>query len=288
MITPNSTPINTNRLFGLDLIKVIACFLVVALHTCEAQELFSLSSVFYYSGVVAIPLFFMVHGYLLFGKTQKDKWYSYKKIGRILLLVCVLNLVYCIYHYFSHNEVCYPWKEVIKNLFLQRGYFFQFWFFGALVIIYAVFPVLDYVYQHHKRLFVSLSVVFIGCQIFVDALNIFWAIQHSDLFQRHIPQTFRLESHLSYFLLGGCLKIIPPHWNTKVKLKHILLLYVLVMAYQFVMVKFVYPTQYCEYFYDNILVIGFVITLFLYFSKREREKNNCVPHVKLWSIFYRL
>jgi surface polysaccharide O-acyltransferase-like enzyme len=227
---------NTERLIGLDLIKIIACFLVVVLHTCRNTHI-NASSIMYYSGVVAIPLFFMTNGYLLFGKVRENKWYSYKKIGRILLLTFLLNCAICILYAIVKHSFINPFPCIISNLFLKQGFFWHFWFLGALILIYALFPMFNYLYQNRQRYFFILSAFLICIQCLVDALNIYSAIKYQDIFQIHIPQTFRIESHFSYFILGGVLKLLKPKIVQYASLKNVLLLYAFSISYQIFMVK---------------------------------------------------
>mgnify|MGYP000580179921 CR=1 FL=1 len=61
---------NTN----LDLLKIMACIGVVLLHTTmpgfKETRICNYSSYLYYLGTYSIPLFFMVNGYLMLGKSE--------------------------------------------------------------------------------------------------------------------------------------------------------------------------------------------------------------------------
>jgi surface polysaccharide O-acyltransferase-like enzyme len=266
---------NPPRLVGLDLVKVIACVLIVTLHTCYTGESsVTVSSILYYSGVVAIPLFFMTNGYLLFGKVRESKWYPYKKIGRILLLTFLLNCAICILYAVVKHNFKNPFSETISNLFFQRGFLPHFWFLGALILIYLLFPALDYLYRCKQKYLFILSVFLICTQCLVDAMNIYSSIKYSDIFQFHIPQTFRIESHFSYFILGGVLKLLRPKIVKYASLKNLLFLYGLAIIYQFFMVKNVYSVLFCEYFYNNLVVIGLSIIIFTYLSKIQHIRGG--------------
>jgi surface polysaccharide O-acyltransferase-like enzyme len=264
---------SNKRLIGIDLIKIIACFLVIVLHTCKDSQI-NASSIMYYTGVVAIPLFFVTNGYLLFGKVRESKWYSYKKIGRILLLTFLLNCVICILYAIVKHSFRNPFPDVISNLFFQKGFFWHFWFLGALILIYTLFPMFNYLYQNRQKYFFILSAFLICIQCLVDALNIYSAVKYQDLFQLHIPQTFRIESHFSYFILGGVLKLLKPKIVKYASLRNVLFLYGFVVIYQIFMVRNIYPTLYCEYFYDNLIVICLSVILFAYLSKINNIKRG--------------
>jgi surface polysaccharide O-acyltransferase-like enzyme len=269
---------SAKRLIGIDLIKIIACFLVVVLHTCRDSQI-NISSIMYYTGVVAIPLFFMTNGYLLFGKVNENQWYSYKKIGRILLLTVLLNCGISILYAVVKHSFRNPFPDVISNLFFQQGFFWHFWFFGALILIYVLFPVFNYLYQSKRKYFFILSASLICIQCLVDALNIYSTIKYHDLFQSHIPQTFRIESHFSYFILGGVLKLLRPKIAKYASLRNVLFLYGLAIIYQIFMTRKVYHTLYCEYFYDSLIVICLSVILFSYLCKINNVKWGGVIYV---------
>lgn len=79
------------RNINLDLIKVIACIGVVLLHTTmpgfKETGQWNYSSYLYYLGTYSIPLFFMVNGYLLLGKSKITYPYILHKIKWVLITV---------------------------------------------------------------------------------------------------------------------------------------------------------------------------------------------------------
>ena len=80
----------------LDLIKVIACFLVVTLHTVrdgldEGRN--NIGLILFDLGVFAIPLFFMVNGYLQLRKEKVSYKYCFKKIIRIFIIVLIVLMI---------------------------------------------------------------------------------------------------------------------------------------------------------------------------------------------------
>jgi len=264
---------SSNRLVGLDLVKIIACFLVIALHTCNTKNFqISISSIIAYSSVIAVPLFFMVNGYLLFGKTKQNKWYSYKKIGRILLLTFILNGIICLFYAVTEHRFWNPIPEIVLNLFFQKGFFWHFWFFGALILIYLVFPLLDRLYLHKQKYFIILSGILILTQCATDALNIYHIIKYNDAIYRHIPQAFWLENHFSYFILGGLLKLIKPRITKSIAIGSIFLLYGIAIAYQLFIEKHFYPGIKCEFFHDNPIIICLSTILFIYISNIQQIK----------------
>ncbi len=71
--------INKSRFYWIDYLKVIAISLVVLLHTINlgiGNNGNYDGRFIYYFGIIAIPLFFMINGYLLLGK-ERDLKYSF-------------------------------------------------------------------------------------------------------------------------------------------------------------------------------------------------------------------
>jgi surface polysaccharide O-acyltransferase-like enzyme len=223
-----------------------------------------------------MPLFFIVHGYLLFGKTITNPFYTYYKRDKICRLVFVVNILWCVFWFIYQKQLVNPFSGTINGLFFQGGSFGQFWFFGSLIIIYLLFPHIDKVYINNKKMFFCLAGLLIMAQVITDGVNIFMALQGKQLLSQRIPQTFRLETHLSYFLIGGVLQTIKDKISKYVNIIILFVMYMAVVGYQFYMVKNIYPTYYCEYFYDNILVILFSIVVFVFFTKLRFTKIRII------------
>lgn len=82
IIHMNNINITDTRKLLLDLIKIIAMCMVVCLHTTYqfiCSNDIDVSFILYNSSVVAIPLFFMVSGYLLLGRSNITYKYPIQK-----------------------------------------------------------------------------------------------------------------------------------------------------------------------------------------------------------------
>ncbi|WP_142777749.1 acyltransferase family protein, partial [Lactobacillus gasseri] len=68
-----------SRNFGLDLVKVLACILVICLHSLTPTSLVVKDNIFnssvYYSGTIAIPIFFMASSYFVLNKKDISFYY---------------------------------------------------------------------------------------------------------------------------------------------------------------------------------------------------------------------
>lgn len=190
------------RDLSIDCIKCVAMFLVMTLHVPLAVRPDLILSAGGYLAGIAIPLFFMVSGWLLIGNNKTCK-YSVKKIFAIIKFVAIIAVLYYgvesfINHNFSWIELC---KSVV-NPFIQRGMFSIFWYLGAMCIIYASLPIINKI--HHKWSLTGLALLLLSLfviECFVYPLNILYNFE-----QTHVIQTFRLWNWMFYFVLGGTLK----------------------------------------------------------------------------------
>lgn len=80
-----------HRNYGIDLIKIIACLLVITLHCLAPTDPVVKNSIFntslYYAGTLAIPIFFMASSYFVLNKRSISYKYSFIRIKNILFVV---------------------------------------------------------------------------------------------------------------------------------------------------------------------------------------------------------
>ena len=81
---------------------------------------------------IAIPLFFMTSGYLMANK-QTDWKYAARKIWGILRFTLIICLTIYAIDYVTYGKAHFQFPEC----YIQRGGLAVFWYFGAMIIIYA-------------------------------------------------------------------------------------------------------------------------------------------------------
>ena len=267
---------NTN----LDLLKIMSCVGVVLLHTTisgfKDTESWNYLTFLYYLGTYSIPLFFMVNGYLLLGKNEISYSYILQKIKWILVTVSIWTLIIWIYKRdFSQN----PIKKVLGSL-LQRGYFFQFWFFGALILIYLCLPILKRFLKSKNRYLLVLSLlVIIG--FVLELTN--YLLQKP--VQVYVIQTFRLWTWFFYYILGGFiaqfnLANLRSCFKNWMKVVTLVLLFISPFIL-YVLAKDIHHNLYAEYFYDSIFVkivsLGFFLTVLTF--DLNTDKNRWIIYI---------
>lgn len=277
----------SKREISIDLIKILASFAVICLHIIDIPNSQLDKYVYYLSGC-AIPLLFMVNGYLLLNKRQitfkKQSLKTCKMIG-IVFLWCLL---YSVMTYLNNRVWINPIQSTFDGL-VQKGPLWQFWFIGALILLHLFLPILHKIFQKPK-LAVLVTLSFILICFSLDLSNVLFVALDKPLIQSYVPQTFRLWNHFAYFFLGGLLgkPEIKQIIKEEVKgYKHFIILVVLswiIVYYQIYMGQYYYGTTYAEYFYDNIFIMSWNIVLFTWLTRFHLQNSKIINTVEYISV----
>ena len=262
------------RNINLDLLKVLACVGVVLLHTTmggfKETGSWNLLTYLYYLGTYSIPLFFMVNGYLLLGKREITYSYILQKVKWILITVSSWTFIVWLFKRdFTENLI----KKIVGSL-IQKGYFFQFWFFGAVILIYICLPILKKFLNSKRSFFYSLSLLAVIGLIF-ELTNIVLQMP----IQTYVIQTFRLWTWFFYYVLGGyiaqfTMKELKSRFKNWMKIVSILLFLISPLILFFI-AKTAYHNLFAEYFYDTLFVKVSTLGIFLtILTLTLNEKRN--------------
>ena len=152
--TPNSFGI---RDCNIDIIRLIACVAVVGLHTFPKDLSLVTASLYYLSGF-AVPFFFMSSGFFLLNRGELNYKYVWHKCAGIIKIVLFWN---CILYALRLGKALifnkifainiFVFLEGFLKSFVQKGKLWQFWYLGALLIIYVLLPVLSKLNQKSRR-----------------------------------------------------------------------------------------------------------------------------------------
>lgn len=242
---------------NLDLIKCVACISVVGLHAVGMTNY-----TIYYLCDCGVPLFFMVNGYLLLSREKIDYSYVFRKILHILKVVVLWNLVITVPVFLFRHKLVNPLRLSFESL-LQKGYLWHFWFFGALIIIYLLLPLLhDFLggkILHHK----------IICLVLMCACLVMNILSMTKGYPLHmfIPQPLRLWTWLFYFLMGGLISYVPPKTHQFPAAFHVLLLVLFTIINNVAEKRiglYLINSRLAEYFYDDLTSILWYMLLFTF------------------------
>lgn len=152
---------NEARSYNLDVLRIIAAFMVVMIHVSgyflikTDLTLFDTYFVSVFSSLVrsAVPLFFMISGVVFLNPT-KDFTVKYliNKIVRLLIIYIVWNLLYALIDTWNH----FTFYEFVKRIW--KGHF-HMWFFEYMIGVYILIPVLKGLVAYKNGKFVLYYVI---------------------------------------------------------------------------------------------------------------------------------
>lgn len=251
---------------NIDLIRTLSCVGVVGLH-CFQEHLMSMNLIGYRLCGFAIPMFFVTSGYFLVLKNH-DVTSTVHRISKVLLVIFLWNLLFWLIYQINDllivqtiNFLELP-KSIIKG-FIQKGRFWHFWYLAALMLVYAVLPLICcFIAKNRKQRLLTLWIVFLVIGVVLQFLSEF--VFHQSI-QRLIVQPLRLWTWIQYFLLGGVLRVFQDKWYGKrtESLIGMVMLTVFAQLWQMLMGSQIH-VLYGEAFYDSITTVLWVSALFIF------------------------
>lgn len=167
----------------IDLIRVVAIFLVVMIHVSGQltnawgtipDNQWIIADM--YGGIarVAVPLFFMISGYLLLPRSESLGAFYVKRMTKILIPLVVWSLIYLGWYCGRHPNTCTP--SLAWDLLLRQGTYYHLWFLYSLLSIYLILPVLRLMIRPDtdKRILWYLIVLWLIFQPILTTAHTFW------------------------------------------------------------------------------------------------------------------
>ena len=169
--------IDKKRDYGVDLIKVVACLSVIALHYTEYyyvattnESAYVLLHIIRWFVFGCIGLFIIATGYLQWNKNISAKFYLK------LLPIVVTFLIYCIVTLIVRNPFdgttsifSYIWNGIAYYFFGYNGYF---WYMNFFFSFYVLIPFLNLIIKYtNKKSLLLFIIILVGILIFPD----FWS-----------------------------------------------------------------------------------------------------------------
>ena len=90
---------------AIDVMKFICSILIVIIHANPFGKSFISFIMFNNNTRIAVPLFFITSGYLVWGKYKNDKIYISKYIYKLVKISIIWTIVYLPYNIYDFNYV---------------------------------------------------------------------------------------------------------------------------------------------------------------------------------------
>lgn len=267
----------TKREIGFDVLKVVACCLVVASHTIRADFGF-VNFVVFALAIIAIPLFIMVNGYLMFQKAEVTYAYVRKKIIRILVVCFSWEALHAVAYFLYYHQFRNFLESFLLD-FLQKGLFFQFWFMGSLIVLYLLLPILRWFYEKNAVLYIGiLAALGVLCAIISIIMTV-----TKNLFVLEVPQSLRLWYWIFYYMLGGLLakrktkiQTLVSRCSFAVKIIIPTAAILLLISWQWLIGNVVLKQYRLETFYGSIPIMAAVTIIFVYVSNAKFQRGKTI------------
>lgn len=205
---------NEKSTLWLHAMRVTAIFMVVILH---ASGLILVESEFasydWWVGNIynaftrmAVPIFFMISGYLLLTKEETATTFYRKRFGKVLLPFLIWTIFYSVWFHLyrdGSDYASYDWSSFDRHL-LQPAYY-HMWFLYVLSMFYLLMPLLKRLVNINKtsQLLWVVGIWFVGCYLVPIAYIAIAPSLLSETLRADISAALFIPSF--YFLLIGYL-----------------------------------------------------------------------------------
>lgn len=169
----------SKRLLHIDLIESIAIFFVLIYHcTIYSFDFLSDSSALNYLSYflttilsTCVPLFFFANGYLLFNRPFDLKKHLYRTLRLVILVFLWAFILMPLYMLILNKNLSIK-EALLQILNMSTAWGMNlFWFLGALVCMYILFPALKALFDSNKKAFIWFTIICAFLTFGFDHLN---------------------------------------------------------------------------------------------------------------------
>ena len=209
------------RSFPFDLIRILACLMIVIMHspmpTGNVNSLF-LSSVSYLTAP-GIGLFFMLSGALLLPIKTDVKTFLGKRLAKIAIPLLIWTGLYLLLFRWLHREPV-TWRTVLSIPFSAQGNP-VFWFLYTLLGLYLITPVLSRWVEKASCREIEFYLILWAVSLCYPLLGTVLNINTSET-----GILYYLSGYAGYYLLGYYLRSFPDRIPFKWLLPFVVIAYV--------------------------------------------------------------
>lgn len=181
----------------LDLIRVVACLMVVMMHSPMPSE--NANGLFLgllsYATAPCIGLFFMVSGALLLPVKEGTGPFLRRRLGKIVGPTLFWSLIYIGYNHYLGADSSW-WKELLSLPFSAQGHGVM-WFMYTLTGLYLIAPVLSKWLQTCSKRELEFYLLLWAVTLCYPILRLFLSIQMGET-----GILYYFTGYAGYFLLG--------------------------------------------------------------------------------------
>ncbi len=218
--------ISSQRNFGLDLLRAIACYLVIQVHSGEFFYIGAGNtvipgtdslwvSIYNSAGRAAVPLFVMLTGFFLLPVKGEMKPFFRKRFTRVLIPFVVWCALYAFDQYFmgqvNFQTACVNVLKIAVNFGTEVGHL---WYVYMLIGLYLFAPIISPWIQTASRKALEFFLVIWGITLFLPYIHLIFTEVWGECFWNPTPMLHYFTGFLGYAVLGYYIKA---YWNTPQK-----------------------------------------------------------------------
>lgn len=204
----------SSRKYYLDAIRVIACAMVVLMHSPGPWEGQAGSGLFQavlnYFTAPCIGLFFMVSGALLLPVKEQATLFLRRRLSKVLMPTLIWTAFYLLVSHQSHSG---HWLQVVLSVPFSPQGSGVLWFMYTLVGLYLIAPVISPWIQAAKRSEIELYLMIWAVTMCFPLMETYLKIR-----QDIAGPFYYLSGYVGYFLLGYYLNRWPHRLSWKLLL----------------------------------------------------------------------
>jgi surface polysaccharide O-acyltransferase-like enzyme len=212
-----SAPLTQNRHRGFDLLRVIAIYMVMQIHTGEFEYIGTHGTVLHTAGSwavgwtnsllrVCVPLFVMISGFFLFPIGNERKFYK-KRFTRVVIPFVVWCVVYAFYYYAQGTNSLRATLLNISHIPLNYGTEVgHLWFVYMLMAIYLIAPVLSPWIISASRKSMELFLLLWGMTLLLPFIHLFVPEVWGECYWNATPTLYYFSGFIGYVVLAVYIK----------------------------------------------------------------------------------
>ena len=291
MSTATALPLTRHR--GFDLLRVIAIYMVVQIHTGEFEYIATDGTVLHTAGSwavgwtnsllrVCVPLFVMISGFFLFPVGDERKFFR-KRFTRVLLPFLVWCVVYAFYSYAQGAATLQATLLNIAHIPVNYGTEVgHLWFVYMLMGIYLIAPVLSPWIVSAGQKSMELFLALWGITLLLPFIHLVFPEVWGECYWNATPTLYYFSGFIGYVVLSVYIKRF---WMAPSRRVDLAAIGMIVMGYGVTLGGFLYQLRY-EHVVKNLeLTWNFTVLnvaimtagLFLLFRNLRGAGGNSLP-----------
>lgn len=208
----------TTRNFSLDLLRVVACYMVIQVH---AGEFFYIGAngtvindinsfwVAIYNSLfrAAVPLFVMITGYFLLPLNMEMKPFFKKRFSRVLIPFVIWCALYAVYFFCMGQSDLRTTLTNITHIVINYGVEVgHLWYVYMLIGIYLFIPVISPFLKTASKKVLEFYLIMWAVTLLLPYLHTIYPTIWGECFWNNTPMLYYFSGFLGYAVLGYYVK----------------------------------------------------------------------------------